>query len=121
MPLCQISPEQCAFKRVDGKGRRDSPKPFGRIVGKSKMWSALPQCRLHLDHGEPGTNPPGPWKANRRLTPCGEVIHFVVLAAAGSLILLVNAFSSDQTQGSSSISSCGRSFKVTWRPSMGLV
>jgi hypothetical protein len=45
-----------------------------------------------------------------------ETIHsygyFVGLATAGSLILFVKAFSSDQTQGSSSISAFGRSFIV---------
>src|SRR5712672_2862790 len=45
--------------------------------------------------------------------PVVEIIHFAGLAAAGSLIRFVNAFSSDQTQGSSSISTRGLSLKVT--------
>src|SRR5258707_15235449 len=45
--------------------------------------------------------------------PVVEIIHFAGLAAAGSLIRFVNAFSSDQTQGSTSISTRGLSLKVT--------
>jgi len=96
MPLCEISPEQAAFKRVDGRVVEiaETIWPHSR---KTEMWSAY-HCANCAGSRRTRTIHHGPWKANGRLTLSGEVIHFEVWRS-GLSDSLVNAFSSDQTQG----------------------